>query len=307
MMNDSERASAPKVTIEELLRLKRAERPSSEFWTRFEQDLRAKQLAAIVEPRPWWISLRLPQIARALSRYQLPAGAAAVLALSFVVVREYRPHPTLRSADIEPAIMQPVAEAAAPERSASPEAGESASSGAARLPAAATAPAKDLPVASASSARAGEDMSPAATTPAALMAMIPWAAPRESIPAAETPAPAVHLGELPAAQFANAMAGGRNHAFDSRVELETDSLLTVAPAVSRHDPVEEEEPVLPPSQREVRRNRILSTLVADGSSGIENSRVAAMREISARGLTDEKLYDSVRRMGMGGDRVTLKF
>jgi hypothetical protein len=86
MINSSEHDSVRKVSLEELLRLKRAERPDPEFWSRFEQDLRAKQLAAIVEPRPWWIALRLPQAARALARFQVPAGAAAVIALSFVVV-----------------------------------------------------------------------------------------------------------------------------------------------------------------------------------------------------------------------------
>ncbi len=44
-------------TLEDLIRLKRAERPPADFWKRFEEELRAKQLAAIVEPRPWWQSL----------------------------------------------------------------------------------------------------------------------------------------------------------------------------------------------------------------------------------------------------------
>jgi hypothetical protein len=48
-----------KPSLDELLRVKRAERPPSEFWKRFEDELRAKQLAAIVAPRPWWQSLSL--------------------------------------------------------------------------------------------------------------------------------------------------------------------------------------------------------------------------------------------------------
>ena len=89
-MTTPEPSEAGKVSLEQLLRLKRAERPAPEFWARFEQDLRAKQLAAIVEKRPWWVALRLPLATRVLSRWtvQLPLGAAAVLALSFVVVRE---------------------------------------------------------------------------------------------------------------------------------------------------------------------------------------------------------------------------
>ena len=46
-----------KVTIEDLLRLKRAERPGPEFWVNFEQELRQKQLTALVQKRRWWHEL----------------------------------------------------------------------------------------------------------------------------------------------------------------------------------------------------------------------------------------------------------
>lgn len=78
----------PTVTLEDLLRIKRAERPPAEFWDRFDRELRLKELAAIVEPRPWWASFI--RVGARISRYQLPIGAAAILALSFVTVREYR-------------------------------------------------------------------------------------------------------------------------------------------------------------------------------------------------------------------------
>ena len=43
-MNESpeSRSSSPKVSLEELLRLKQAERPSAEFWMQFEQEFRTK-------------------------------------------------------------------------------------------------------------------------------------------------------------------------------------------------------------------------------------------------------------------------
>ena len=53
------------VTIEDLLHLKRTERPPAEFWTHFERDLRAKQLAALVEKRPWWRTLPPSALGRA--------------------------------------------------------------------------------------------------------------------------------------------------------------------------------------------------------------------------------------------------
>jgi hypothetical protein len=80
------------VTLEDLLRLKRAERPSGEFWTQFDRELRAKQLAAIVEKRPWWSGV--PRAFAGLARYHVPLGATAVLALTIVSVREFRPTAT---------------------------------------------------------------------------------------------------------------------------------------------------------------------------------------------------------------------
>jgi hypothetical protein len=71
----------PKITLENLLRFKRAERPPPEFWARFESEIRAKQLAAIVVRRPWWDG-----IFAAVYRNHLPFGAAAALALTWVGV-----------------------------------------------------------------------------------------------------------------------------------------------------------------------------------------------------------------------------
>lgn len=83
MNHDSKR----RVAIEDLLRLKRAERPAAEFWTEFDRQLRAKQLAALVEKRAWWQNF--PRIFSGISRYHLPIGAAAILTVSFLSVREY--------------------------------------------------------------------------------------------------------------------------------------------------------------------------------------------------------------------------
>ena len=72
------------LTIEDLLRLKRAERPSAEFWTRFENELRQKQLAALLEVRPWWQSF--PQLL-AQRRMFIPLGATAIIAFALVAPR----------------------------------------------------------------------------------------------------------------------------------------------------------------------------------------------------------------------------
>ena len=77
----------PKITIEDLLRLKRSERPAPEFWVSFERELRQKQLTALLEKRPWW--QELPQFfAR---RAYLPVGATAILAFTLISVRYSTP------------------------------------------------------------------------------------------------------------------------------------------------------------------------------------------------------------------------
>ncbi len=77
----------PKVTVEDLLRLKRAERPDAEFWTKFERELRGKQLTALIEKRSWWQDL--PQLL--VRRAYLPVGATAILAFTLVSVKFYAP------------------------------------------------------------------------------------------------------------------------------------------------------------------------------------------------------------------------
>jgi hypothetical protein len=74
-----------KVTLEDLLRLKRAERPPAEFWSQFDRELQAKQLAALVGKKRWWHSA-----ARTLTRFSyLPLGATAALAFAFMVAHQY--------------------------------------------------------------------------------------------------------------------------------------------------------------------------------------------------------------------------
>jgi hypothetical protein len=83
----------PKVTVEDLLHLKRAERPPAEFWNRFESELRQKQLAALLERRPWWQGLPGFLTRRAY----LPIGATAIVAFTLVSVKYYpssQPIPT---------------------------------------------------------------------------------------------------------------------------------------------------------------------------------------------------------------------
>ncbi|MDD2764542.1 MAG: hypothetical protein PHE83_11265 [Opitutaceae bacterium] len=86
-MPDHRSNSPSRVTLEDLLRLKRAERPPVEFWVEFERDLQQKQLAALVEKKTWW-----HELAACYSRYgrvRVPLGATAIMALTLVSIRYY--------------------------------------------------------------------------------------------------------------------------------------------------------------------------------------------------------------------------
>ena len=90
------RDTESKVTVEDLIRLKRAERPPAEFWTRFESEMRSKQLSAIVYRRPWWHGISSAVVF--VSRHQLPFGAAAALALTWAGVHyNFSPSKGLRT------------------------------------------------------------------------------------------------------------------------------------------------------------------------------------------------------------------
>jgi len=70
------------VTLEQLLRLKRAEKPSEEFWQRFEQDFQRRRLQALLHRESWWHRL-LGSMAR-FSYAAVPVGVTAVLAIGFM-------------------------------------------------------------------------------------------------------------------------------------------------------------------------------------------------------------------------------
>ncbi len=89
MKQDTER----KITIEDLIRLKKSERPPAEFWSRFESEIRSKQLSAIVNKRPWWHGIS--RAVMVFNRHQLPFGAAAALALTWMGVH-YMGAPSIR-------------------------------------------------------------------------------------------------------------------------------------------------------------------------------------------------------------------
>ena len=73
----------PKVTLEDLLRLKRHERPGPEYWERFDRELRSGMLKAFVQPEPWAWRWTRRLVVRATP--WMTAGAAAGLVMAFAL------------------------------------------------------------------------------------------------------------------------------------------------------------------------------------------------------------------------------
>ena len=86
-MSDRRSQIPSRVTVEDLLHMKRTERPPPEFWAGFERELRQKQLAALVERKPWWHGTAA--IFNRFAWLRLPVGATAVLAVTLVSIRHY--------------------------------------------------------------------------------------------------------------------------------------------------------------------------------------------------------------------------
>ncbi|CAA6694208.1 MULTISPECIES: hypothetical protein [unclassified Lentimonas] len=72
------------INLEDLLRLKRSERPSDAFWNDFDRDLHQRMLQTLVKKDPWYF-----QLTRAFSGRigQSIAVAAAAAVVAMVVVR----------------------------------------------------------------------------------------------------------------------------------------------------------------------------------------------------------------------------
>jgi hypothetical protein len=275
-MSDS--PQRPKVTLEDLLRLKRAERPDAEFWGKFERELRQKQLTALLQKRPWW--QELPQLLA--RRSYLPLGATAVLAFTLVSIKYYAPsqiaQEETRLSD-SPAVAGDMA-ASAPE----------------------TFPA--TPVSSPLLNRNDQAASRLddRTTLAAMNVEMPAAdqsievqmpqmvAPKEiETPSARSIAANLARLEQSEPELINSVVGNR---LSSPVRVQTASL-QVNDLAS-----------MPTSAS--KRSRLLAQY-SDRQLGPEPTAPEIVRERLARRLGDSDLYDRISRLGVRGDAVSLRF
>ena len=278
------------IQIEDLLRLKRAERPPAEFWTEFDRQLRAKQLAALVAKRPWW--QRVPRLFTGFSRYHLPLGAAAVLAVTLITLQGRKSEPSA-----QPSVAAPPSQIGTSVTAASASAmGKTANGGSEPIsPVLSEAGANhdsSHVAATAVAAPAPQTLASDATTPGQLSGIIPLLGASRVDSTSDSIALASH--SLTASLAASAPA----EPVLSRGLLAVNGFearLTTRPAV---------EPLLqmtPPGERG--RAKLLNAMVAM----VSNEIPARTGERVASRLDEDHLSDQVRRLGARGDRVMWKF
>jgi hypothetical protein len=257
-----------KITVEDLLRLKRAERPAAEFWTNFERELRQKQLTALLQKRPWW--QELPQFfAR---RAYLPLGASAVLAFTLVSVKYYTPA-QLALAEAAPAAV-------------------ATSHSTAGIPATVVLPAAvSSPLVNRSEQVAPAPSSVAVAVPSSL-------ATAELLPALLAP-PAV---ETPSARSIAANLETLKQSEPELVDAVMGNRLS-APPRGQYAAAPAAELASVPTGA-TRRSRILAQYT-DHPLSPEPTAPAYVRERLARHLGDPDISDRISRIGLKGDQVSL--
>jgi hypothetical protein len=279
------------VTLEDLLRLKRAEHPEPEFWEQFDRQLRSKQLAALVEKRPWWRDLpRVVAGAARFSRYHIPLGATAVLAVTYFSVRDFEPvsrgpeqAPAFATAPVEETVLRSAPIAARE----TPGARNNEDSFATAEPVAyeAVAPATLAP-------RVPATRSEPPATPGELSRMVSMIGSGSSRSTPVTPS-ALHIAEnLAVAQAVEPGIArtllGTTQGFESRA---------MPARTTTVDPLQQ---MTPPSERRIARLQAIAV-----SAGEETP--ARIGERYGSRLSDEKLYErGPRRIGGAGDRFSLK-
>lgn len=272
-MNDSQR-SRTKISVEDLLQLKRAERPSSEFWADFDRQLRAKQLAAIVDVRPWWKAW--PVLSGRLTRYSVSFGAVALCAAAFVVIRNHQTTSSrvpLAASLPQPVVQEPAATVVLAEVTAEPA-----------MPSLPEQPVAEMP---AQTVAAATTPAPEPVVPALAVEDI------EIAPAAEPPPSARSI----AANFAAAQTLEQEPAVLAH-RTETPGQEIAVTVTAAHDEMQ-----IPTGKRA----RLLALTVSADPHAPSNSDAAPSRERITRRLTDQALYDSITRLGLTGQSVSIKF
>lgn len=280
-----DKSQRPTVTVEQLIRLKRAEQPPAEFWLDFDRAMRVKQLAAIVEPRPWWAPFI--RLGTRVSRYQLPVGATAVLALTFFTVNQYR------LPQGEPVYVSALAQSI---QDTATVGSADAVSGAGSLVNEQTGSAERVAVATPVTVTERPTAFPEAQSiePAQMISMLGGS--RASMFAASVDSPsarsiAANLAQVKASEPELARLIDRAAGLDTANRLNRAE--PVDPLTQMHSPADS--------------NRVRRLLANYSSTPVSAEEAAAQRNAGrmGRGLSDERLYERVSRFDVEGERLAI--
>lgn len=283
----SEKHSPSKVSLDDLFALKRAERPSEDFWQDFQRDFHVRQRAEAIEPKRWWFVL--PRIFAGFSHYQMPIGAAAVLAVTFLSFREYR-EPGFEVAYSTPQVL-PVAIETVPEITADPIAAIQS----VVIPT----------VESSEAALLGVEVAQIETVIAAseapdsfhLSPMVVWAGTSglavDSIPAAPTPSQLSIAANLATVEDAQLQVG----------RLLGEPQLDLAAAITQSATLGQVSIPEPTRQHLF----VYQGSPTDFSVEREKDSGRDTHSLIANRISHDELYDSVSRLSAGGNHLTVKF
>ncbi len=306
-MRDSPGQPRPRTTVEDLLRLKRAERPDPAFWQDFEHGLRQKQLAAIVEPRPWWLGLslltrKIPTPAWFFA--SASAGAAALFALTTITSGPDAPKSGFPGQVAAVSSSHPAASLKSSAAVSSPLSG----------PGSETAPA--LSVASASrpptfvDSRGDASIDLAFSTPDTLrlaMAGIADAATVADNTVTPSPAALAEATEPASGLVSSTLAAKTVAPMVINAGLDADFPPLAVTAVSLANSASESANDLVSDARAVnpRHARLLAAPEAseDSKKTLANARERVVHRLSG----GDELYASITRVGVSGDRLSLRF
>ena len=82
-MADTKNAQPSEVKLEDLLRLKRGERPDDAFWNTFDRELHQRMLQTLVKKDPWYVQL-MRGVSGRIAQTTAVGAAAAFLAMMVV-------------------------------------------------------------------------------------------------------------------------------------------------------------------------------------------------------------------------------
>lgn len=283
----SDKNNRPPVSLDDLFALKRAERPDDDFWNDFQREFHERQRAEAIEPKRWWFML--PRVFSQLSRYQMPIGATAVLAVTFLSFRDYR-EPGFEVAYTSPApvAVQPAVSEVIPQE--------------VEIPETVVAEVQELTVEQAALASSELPETTTVVTPVSatfveLAPMVVWAGPainaEDIIPAEPSPSERSIAANLLTVEAEQIQVG----------RLLGEPQVDLAAAVDQSETLSQVTVPQPTRERLFVYQAPTDDFVMEGDQPATRDTHGNI----ARQINQDELYESVSRLTADADRLTLKF